>query len=208
MLMYMFLNYGGYNQHIYQRRFKCCFPQRRCEHTLRIRCMCIAAHLIPSHSRCLFVVTDIYLCLLSRIVACFSVCYDQGRTWGDKRSVLSYSAIAKAAGYYPRVRIIGGDLQNHVSFLTLVVYRPTKTRYVAPMMVQCWSTVYDAGPTLTHHWGSLSYLLESGRPASRNWPIHFHLPHSTQTITMITRKPNHAHHSNQGVLITPPCNNQ
>ena len=27
------------------------------------------------------------------------------------------------------------------------------------MLVQCWSTVYDAGPTLNQHWDNVSYLL-------------------------------------------------
>ena len=32
-------------------------------------------------------------------------------------------------------------------------------RYINPILVQCWSTVYDAGPTLDQHWvGESCYL--------------------------------------------------
>ena len=51
------------------------------------------------------------------------------------------------------------------------------TRDVQPMMGQRWAIVYDAGPTLTHHWFYVSCLLLAriarfpGNPAnSRRWP--------------------------------------
>ena len=34
-----------------------------------------------------------------------------------------------------------------------------QTRDIQPMLYQCWSTVYDAGPTLVHHWVDVSCLL-------------------------------------------------
>ena len=34
-----------------------------------------------------------------------------------------------------------------------------QTRDIDPMLVQCWSTVYDAGPTLGQHWVDVSRLL-------------------------------------------------
>ena len=34
-----------------------------------------------------------------------------------------------------------------------------QTRDIVPMLVQCWSTVYDAGPTLNQQWNNVSCLL-------------------------------------------------
>ena len=33
-----------------------------------------------------------------------------------------------------------------------------RTRYTDPMLSQCWSSVYDAGPTLSQNWVSVSCL--------------------------------------------------
>ena len=35
----------------------------------------------------------------------------------------------------------------------------TETRYVYPVLVQCWAIVYDAGLTLNQHWVNLSCML-------------------------------------------------
>ena len=34
-----------------------------------------------------------------------------------------------------------------------------QTQEIDPMLVRCWSTVYDAGPTLNKHWVNLLCLL-------------------------------------------------
>ena len=39
----------------------------------------------------------------------------------------------------------------------LVVGTSLQTRYINPMLVQYWSNVYDAGPTLDHHWVGVSF---------------------------------------------------
>ena len=37
---------------------------------------------------------------------------------------------------------------------------PTQqTRYIKPMLAQCWSTVYDGGSTLSQHWFNVSCLM-------------------------------------------------
>ena len=36
---------------------------------------------------------------------------------------------------------------------------PQPTQYVGPMLIQCWSTVYDAGPTLDQHTANVLCLL-------------------------------------------------
>ena len=41
-----------------------------------------------------------------------------------------------------------------------------QTRHIYPMFVQCWPTVYDAGPTLLKHWVDVSCLL--GLEASKS----------------------------------------
>ena len=45
-----------------------------------------------------------------------------------------------------------------------------RTRDVYPMMVQCWPTVYDAGPTLNQHWFNVTCLLgmRTYRPDTRS----------------------------------------
>ena len=35
-----------------------------------------------------------------------------------------------------------------------------------PMLVQCWSTVYDVGPTLTQHWFNMSCLTRRPSPVA------------------------------------------
>ena len=35
---------------------------------------------------------------------------------------------------------------------------PQKTRDINPLLAQCWSTVYDAGPTLTKQWVNILFL--------------------------------------------------
>ena len=37
-----------------------------------------------------------------------------------------------------------------------------QTRYIHQMFDQCWSTVYDVGPTLVKHWIYVSCLLGRG----------------------------------------------
>ena len=44
-------------------------------------------------------------------------------------------------------------------FIGISMVLPQQTRYINPMLVQCWSTVYDAGPTLYQHWVDVSCLL-------------------------------------------------
>ena len=44
----------------------------------------------------------------------------------------------------------------------LVSMGSQQTRDVQPMLVQCWPTVFDAGPTLFQHWVNVS--------CSRRWP--------------------------------------
>ena len=36
---------------------------------------------------------------------------------------------------------------------------PQQTRYIAPLLVQCWASVVDGGPTLNQHWDNVSCLL-------------------------------------------------
>ena len=36
-----------------------------------------------------------------------------------------------------------------------------QTRVTDPMLVQCWSTVYDGCPALNQHWADVSWLLRS-----------------------------------------------
>ena len=56
---------------------------------------------------------------------------------------------------------------NAVPVLTTVchysyyAYNTPVNRYTDPMLVQCWSIVCDAGPTLSQHWIIVSCLLRS-----------------------------------------------
>ena len=36
---------------------------------------------------------------------------------------------------------------------------PQQTRDVHPLLVHCWATVYDAGPSLNQQWANDSYLM-------------------------------------------------
>ena len=40
-----------------------------------------------------------------------------------------------------------------------VVSVSQQTRGIQPMLIQCWSSVFDAGPTLKQHWLNASCLL-------------------------------------------------
>ena len=58
-------------------------------------------------------------------------------------------------------------------------------RVTNPLMVQCWSSFYDAGPTLTHQWMNVSCLLGTQLPVQ--WRLfflqYFILPHFAIYIT-------------------------
>ena len=49
----------------------------------------------------------------------------------------------------------------------LSVYRPSQytslltqqTRYIVPLLVQCWASILDGGPRLNQHWDNVSCLL-------------------------------------------------
>ena len=45
-----------------------------------------------------------------------------------------------------------------------------QTRDIEPLLVQCWSTVYDAGPTLNQQWLNVSCLL--------GWQVIFPVIHT------------------------------
>ena len=52
---------------------------------------------------------------------------------------------------------------DHQQFvIKLVITR--QTRYIAPMLVQCRTTVYDAGPTLNQNWVNVLCLLGTHLP--------------------------------------------
>ena len=46
-----------------------------------------------------------------------------------------------------------------LSLLYMIVRAPQQTRDIVPMLVQCWFTVYDAGPTLNQQRDNVSCLL-------------------------------------------------
>ena len=52
---------------------------------------------------------------------------------------------------------VGNGVKNQVDPITVVLSQ--QTRYINPMLAQCWPTVYDAGPTLDQHWVDVSCLL-------------------------------------------------
>ena len=55
------------------------------------------------------------------------------------------------------------------------IYNTQQTRVIHPMLFYCWSTIFDAGPTLKQHWVKASCLLDISRlsiinPANtRHW---------------------------------------
>ena len=56
-----------------------------------------------------------------------------------------------------------GKVEEHV------LEASQQTRDIVPMLVQCWSTVYDAGPTLNQQWDNVSCLLGCARPYTRDF---------------------------------------
>ena len=57
----------------------------------------------------------------------------------------------------PNIETILGN----VSFFMGIHHPTQQTRDIEPLLVQCWSTVYDAGPTLNQQWLNVSCLLGS-----------------------------------------------
>ena len=58
-----------------------------------------------------------------------------------------------------------------------------QTRYIKPVLVQCWASVLDGGPALHQHWRDVSYLLGVDLSLSQIHTIQlkvsttsFHLP--------------------------------
>ena len=50
----------------------------------------------------------------------------------------------------------GPALDENPCFL---VYASQQTRYIEPMLGQCWSDVVDGGPILAQHWFNVTCLL-------------------------------------------------
>ena len=46
-------------------------------------------------------------------------------------------------------------------FLDIVSLATQQTRYINPLLVQCWTSVVDGGPTMDQHWFDVSCLLGS-----------------------------------------------
>ena len=66
--------------------------------------------------------------------------------------------------------ICSGKLLLYITFRTT-----QQTRDVDPMLVQCWSIVYDAGPTLNQHWVDGSCLLGNSHLTLSSLTLHCHL---------------------------------
>ena len=56
--------------------------------------------------------------------------------------------------------------QNHPEWTS------QQTRYIDPMLVHCWASVVDGGPTLDQHWLDVSCFLGYGWPISHMSPWH------------------------------------
>ena len=81
--------------------------------------------------------------------------------------------VLKLAPWWLNVGDIGPALKHYLttySCMLELVYAAQvrggglvqQTRYIEPLLVQCWSTVYDAGPTLNQQWLNVSCLLGHG----------------------------------------------
>ena len=93
-----------------------------------------------------------------------------------------------------------------------------QTRDIEPLLWQCWSTVYDAGPTLTQQWFNVSCLL--GTPPTmlssslivpldmkgcichlEKWQIHPFISHWTTYATLQRQTAVVAYCSSEGATI-------
>ena len=45
------------------------------------------------------------------------------------------------------------------------------SKHIDPMLVWCWSTVYDAGPTSNQHWQGVSCLAHTWQPPADMWIV-------------------------------------
>ena len=76
--------------------------------------------------------------------------------------VLQYTSLALHVSH------VSIDLSSKCVWSVSSQHHAQQTRDVGPLVGQCWSSVYDAGPTLDQHWAKVSCMLGGFTGAQRH----------------------------------------